>query len=194
LSFRAKRPANNYHSKAFVSSEACADCHEVDEMKTELALSVHPELACSDCHAIVASNLRHMNKIQSLRQLQIAHLAMLMLLKSTVKVCMVMHYYVVLMKRRTAQVVMVHIAFYQATNRNSMVHPANVSNTCSSCHDDPDLLKKFEMSASMPGQMYNKSVHAKLIDDTQIPAATCVSCHGVHNIKSRLHPIQKLTY
>jgi predicted CXXCH cytochrome family protein len=186
------KEANNYHSKTFVSSEACADCHEVEEMETELALSVHPELACSDCHAIVASNLTAHEQDPEF---------------ATVTNCASCHADVAAEHRESLHGDALLRGIDEAANcsschgshnilsgsdRNSTVHPANVSKTCSSCHDDPEFAKKFDMSASKPGQLYEKSVHVKIDNETEIPAATCVSCHGVHNIKSRLHSDSKI--
>ena len=58
--------------------------------------------------------------------------------------------------------------------------------TCSACHDDPDFEEKHKMSFKFPGKTYSKSIHGKLNVSGEKNAASCISCHGSHDIKNRV--------
>ncbi len=187
-----EKQADDYHSGNFVSSETCADCHDTEAMTNDLAKSVHPELACSDCHSLVANNLTAHEQDPEF---------------ATVTNCSTCHTEVAEEHQNSIHGEALLQGIEEAANcaschgshnilsagdQNSTVHSSNVSGTCGSCHDDPEFAKKFDMSASLPGSMYEKSVHGKFVDNENRSAATCVSCHGIHNIKSRLHAESKI--
>jgi hypothetical protein len=70
-------------------------------------------------------------------------------------------------------------------NPESRVYPLNVASTCAICHADPKLVKKYHIPVSDPLAAYEKSVHGTaVLSEKNFDAATCVSCHGGHDIRS----------
>lgn len=74
---------------------------------------------------------------------------------------------------------------------------AQIPAFCGKCHSDPGLMKKFNPSLRVDQvQEYETSVHGKLLRTGDQNVATCVSCHGVHGIRSpgdplsSVHPLQ----
>lgn len=67
----------------------------------------------------------------------------------------------------------------------SRVYPANVPETCASCHASPDFPPRRVMRYIQPFEAYSKSIHFKALKEWGlIVAATCTSCHGSHSIRS----------
>lgn len=66
-----------------------------------------------------------------------------------------------------------------ATDPVSRVYVTNIPRTCGSCHGDSTLVRERKMKDTY--HAYLSSVHAKaLLDEGNLGAPTCVSCHGVH--------------
>lgn len=63
--------------------------------------------------------------------------------------------------------------------RLSKVHPANLPNTCSHCHEDLNLIKRYELIVDHPIEVYENSVHGKATKGGIYVAATCNDCHSV---------------
>lgn len=62
----------------------------------------------------------------------------------------------------------------------SPVFPKNVPATCARCHQDGDLMKRHGLKATAPRD-YGQSVHARLLlEEGDLSAPTCVTCHGAH--------------
>ncbi len=59
------------------------------------------------------------------------------------------------------------------------VYPTNVATTCSRCHSDANLMKEYKIPTDQAAH-YKKSVHAKAMDQGDISAPTCTTCHGSH--------------
>ena len=73
-------------------------------------------------------------------------------------------------------------------------YPKNVARTCAKCHDDPDLMDKYGIVEKVY-ESYMSSFHGKAMELSpdnatilQLDTATCVNCHGVHNIKTVSDP------
>jgi hypothetical protein len=71
---------------------------------------------------------------------------------------------------------------------SSSTYPKNIADTCAKCHDDPDLMGKYGIVEKVYDS-YMRSFHGKAISLsgenaslTQLSTATCVNCHGSHNI------------
>lgn len=64
---------------------------------------------------------------------------------------------------------------------DSSVNKLKISSTCGKCHAKVALAKKCNIPIKNPFALYQKSVHLKALVNGQ-NAATCVNCHGVHNI------------
>ncbi len=74
-------------------------------------------------------------------------------------------------------------------NPASRVYPLNLAATCAICHADPKITKKYDIPISDPLSAYNKSVHGiALMSEENFDAATCISCHGLHGIRSMNDP------
>ena len=64
------------------------------------------------------------------------------------------------------------------SDRRSHVHPINLPDTCSRCHEDLDLAKKHEILVVEPIKMYKSSVHGQATQKGLYVAATCDDCHS----------------
>jgi predicted CXXCH cytochrome family protein len=181
------KSAKGFHKRNFISDETCADCHDdVQDHKLELSNSVHNKIGCTDCHVYVANNIDdHEDEPGSVIE----------------ESCAFCHSDVV----ETHQNSIHHIKtaegvidaancsschgthnILKTDNPKSKVHPKNLATTCGTCHDDPLFEEKYEMSVALPGKMYSQSVHGKHVSAGDTNAATCSSCHGVHDIKNRV--------
>ncbi|RMD58724.1 hypothetical protein D6833_12535 [Candidatus Parcubacteria bacterium] len=71
-----------------------------------------------------------------------------------------------------------------ASDPASPVYPLNEAATCAVCHANPKIVKKYHIPVSDPLSAYRRSVHGlALMSEKKFEAATCTSCHGVHDIK-----------
>ncbi|HSR53434.1 MAG TPA: cytochrome c3 family protein [Acidobacteriota bacterium] len=67
-----------------------------------------------------------------------------------------------------------------ASNPLASVHPANVADTCATCHADAELMAQYDLPADQP-QLFKASVHgAAIYERNDFGAATCNDCHGNH--------------
>lgn len=80
-------------------------------------------------------------------------------------------------------------------DKNSPVHQLNVINTCAKCHSNISYMKQY--NPETPTDQHEKfltSKHGIQIQKGNINAATCVNCHGSHNVlavndvKSSVYP------
>ncbi len=63
--------------------------------------------------------------------------------------------------------------------------PAQVPAFCGKCHSDAYLMKKFNPALRVDQeQEYFTSMHGRLLQSGDQRVATCISCHGSHNIRS----------
>ena len=70
-------------------------------------------------------------------------------------------------------------------NRDSLVYPTKLPQTCARCHADESLVKEYHIPVPQPYKAYMKGIHGRaVIDKGEVFAANCSSCHGYHNIKS----------
>lgn len=179
--------ANPFHTKA-VSGDVCADCHDTEEHKTDLTLSVHNNLQCADCHNYVSNNLE--NHPDNLTMSQKAD-------------CYLCHSNVAVEHRESIHGISLVEGIDEAAtcwschgshdivkieNPESRVSPINLPYTCGTCHDDPEFIEKFNLSTSGPASSFEKSVHGLLVNGHSINAPSCSDCHGVHDIKNRIQP------
>lgn len=62
----------------------------------------------------------------------------------------------------------------------SKVHPTQVADTCARCHNDAELMARYDLPTNQP-TAYKTSVHAKAIHEKgDLAAPTCNDCHGSH--------------
>lgn len=73
----------------------------------------------------------------------------------------------------------------KASDPESTVYRNNIPLTCSICHENMQVVIKFNIHREAPYQEYMQSVHGKslLKDGLYSYAAVCTDCHGVHDIK-----------
>jgi hypothetical protein len=75
------------------------------------------------------------------------------------------------------------------TDKNSRVHPVNLPGTCGKCHEDIDLVKKYDILIEHPVDMFRNSIHGKTNIGGIYSAATCNDCHSTggtaHKILAR---------
>jgi len=67
----------------------------------------------------------------------------------------------------------------------STINRKNIPLTCSICHENMNVVIKFNIHCEGPYQEYMQSVHGKALFKKGLLsfAAVCTDCHGVHNIK-----------
>jgi hypothetical protein len=71
----------------------------------------------------------------------------------------------------------------KASDPTADVYPFNVPSLCSKCHADPDLMEPYGIPTDQFA-VYSKSVHGTaLLDNADIRAPSCSSCHGSHGAK-----------
>ena len=75
---------------------------------------------------------------------------------------------------------------------DSSTFPKSIADTCGKCHNDPKLMANYGIVQNVY-ETYMRSFHGKatLLASTelkQLDKATCVSCHGVHDIKAVTDP------
>ena len=179
--------ASTYH-RAAVSDSQCQDCHAEKDYPPLVKASVHSTLNCVDCHGSISNELDD-------------HPANLDLTK--VADCYVCHSDIAKEHEESIHGISILDGIEDAakcwdchgsheivkvSDPASPVYPSNLVYTCGYCHDDPNFQKKHKMTISSPGVMYSNSVHGKSLGSGSKDAPTCLSCHGTHNIKNRVHP------
>ena len=77
---------------------------------------------------------------------------------------------------------------------SASTYPKNIASTCAQCHDNPGLMDKYGIVEKVYAS-YMRSFHGKAMKLSpessaiqQLDTATCVSCHGAHNIRSSYDP------
>lgn len=182
--------ANPYHSKK-ESNNTCYNCHEGSSYKEKLNLSVHPVLDCADCHNYISHNLK--NHPDNVAKLQKAD-------------CYLCHSEIAKTHRESIHGISLLEGVDEAAqcwdchgshsilkvkNTQSKVSPANLAETCGLCHNDSKIIDKYDFAVKSPSSQYVNSVHGKIVAKGG-EAANCSSCHGAHDIKSRVQPNSKI--
>jgi cytochrome b subunit of formate dehydrogenase/nitrate/TMAO reductase-like tetraheme cytochrome c subunit len=81
----------------------------------------------------------------------------------------------------------------RASDSTAQTSHANVAAMCLKCHlDNPDVRARVGPSAGFISS-YEKSVHAQAVRMGNANAATCVDCHGAHDIKKGARPDSKVS-
>ena len=77
---------------------------------------------------------------------------------------------------------------------SATTYPKNIAQTCAKCHNDPKLMDKYGIVEKVY-ESYMRSFHGKAMKLApkgapiqQLDTATCVNCHGAHNITSVSNP------
>ena len=134
----------------------CTDCHAgVQELPHPAAL---PHVDCAGCHDAEGQEFAksvHVNRLRPSRSIPVS-----------CKHCHGTH------------------DIRETNDPASLVNPANVSDTCGSCHARPAVQRSLGRANEDPMAAYGSSVHARK-GENGVPAATCVSCHDSHAILPR---------
>jgi len=69
----------------------------------------------------------------------------------------------------------------------STVSPARIPETCSSCHENTAIQKRYDLPKARL-ETYRGSYHGIATRFGQLEAANCASCHGYHNIQPSSDP------
>jgi len=185
---------SEYHRKQNLADNSCQSCHdETTKFAEMLASTPHKDFACIDCHSYVANNFElHQKKIPNM------HKADCYLCHSDVaKIHGESIHGISLMSgiNEAAQCWNCHGShdIKAKEDPQSRVNPKNLATTCGSCHDDPEFVKKFSLSIKSPGTQFANSVHGKLVEQGRLDAASCVKCHGDHDIKNRVQEGSKIS-
>ena len=178
--------ANKYHAAA-VTMNKCITCHKNSNCSSNLQTSVHAKLNCSDCHNYISNNLEKHTKQRD---------------KNKIADCYLCHAEIAAEHRESIHGISLREGIDEAaqcwdchgsksirkvSDPKSPVYQTNISETCLKCHNDKKITDKFEISAISPTSKYEHSVHGQSAKSGG-KGATCISCHGIHNIKNRMQP------
>jgi hypothetical protein len=72
-------------------------------------------------------------------------------------------------------------------DKGSPASRQNIPDTCSACHARPEIMSKYGVSEDKIGTFIN-SLHGIAVGFGYRAAATCASCHGVHDIRPASDP------
>ncbi|MFH1195625.1 MAG: cytochrome c3 family protein [bacterium] len=176
--------ANPYHSKV-VAKEKCYECHDATKYQPMLTQSVHSNLGCADCHNFISHNLKdHPGNVKNTQKAD----------------CYLCHSSIAAEHRESIHGISLNEGVDEAamcwnchgshkilkvSDPQSQVATKNIAATCGECHDKAEMNEKYGIAPTCPTDSYSKSVHGKVVSEGG-NAATCISCHGVHNIKNRI--------
>lgn len=173
--FRAEEPEK-------IDSASCVNCHEESAQKTpipeDLAKSIHKDLACQDCHqdkttfphgkaqppfraGCQGCRSCHTEQDQQYR----GHGREAVGKCEDIPSCASCHG--------------TH-GILPSSNRDSRTHPSNLPATCGACHENVNLVKKYQIPIEKPVELYEASVHGKAAKGGVYVAATCIDCHSVN--------------
>ncbi|MDI6827338.1 MAG: cytochrome c3 family protein, partial [Armatimonadota bacterium] len=71
---------------------------------------------------------------------------------------------------------------------SSMVFPTNVRVTCSNCHENPEIQRKYGIPTNRLSS-YDASYHGIANRYGDVLVANCASCHGAHEIRQSNDPL-----
>ncbi len=166
-----EKPAPVPETTQTQSDELCMSCHSKQEYKADVSpasldQSAHKSLMCSDCHLNVhkeTSNLKlDMNNQCSGCHASVTHenIHSPSLTGGIGALCTDCHG--------------VH-NIQSVKDPDSSVNKLNVHDTCIKCHSDIN-------------EAYHYSYHGTAVDLGSLKAATCVDCHGTHDILPPTNP------
>lgn len=176
---------SKYHIKQKPAKD-CYECHDKEEYEPIVVKSIHSNLTCVDCHGYVSENIEEHQ--DSLKPNQVSN-------------CYACHDDIAKIHKESVHGISLAEGMEDAAKcwdchgshdikdvkaDDSRVNDKNIGQTCGACHDDPDFEKKHKMSFKFPEKTYSKSIHGLLNIAGDKNSASCVSCHGVHDIKNRV--------
>jgi len=82
---------------------------------------------------------------------------------------------------------------YKKSDPRSSMYPLNLPRTCSVCHGNPEIVKKYKIPAGDVYKLYMDSIHGRAITKSGLlVSANCSDCHGAHAIKPHTDPTSKI--
>jgi cytochrome b subunit of formate dehydrogenase len=80
-------------------------------------------------------------------------------------------------------------AISKTTLSTSPVYFRNIAATCTRCHGSKEVIEQGGIAIPGAARMYEKSIHNRAIVEKGLnKSASCVDCHGAHDLKDRLDP------
>jgi len=163
-----------------IDSQSCINCHEESAHKSKIAddlrLSIHKDLVCQDCHSdktvfphaapekTFSAGCEGCRSCHAEEAEQYKRHGRLNVGESVdIPTCASCH--------GTHEVL-------PATAKASTTHPANLPATCGKCHENIDLVKKYDIRIQHPVDIYTSSVHGQAAKGGVYVAATCIDCHS----------------
>jgi cytochrome b subunit of formate dehydrogenase len=70
-----------------------------------------------------------------------------------------------------------------SSDPQSITYRLNIPKMCAVCHQNPEIVKKYNIPVKEPYLLYNESVHGMAIEKGEIGAAICTDCHGDHSLQ-----------
>ncbi len=179
--------SGSYHTKCEANNN-CKNCHSKKDYQSDIKKSVHQNLECSNCHGFVVNNpKKHVKKDAKILTAD----------------CNLCHNDIAIQHKESIHGISLDEginesarcwdchgshSIYKSESDSSTVSPKNLVKTCGKCHDDPLFNERHLTSFKQPAKMFSKSVHGKLVEEGRTDAPSCISCHGIHNIKNRVQP------
>ena len=65
-----------------------------------------------------------------------------------------------------------------SSDKRSKVNPINLPSTCGTCHEDIDIVEKYDILMKHPVESYTTSIHGRASIGGIYTAATCNDCHS----------------
>ena len=147
--------------------------------------SVHADLSCTDCHADV-KGLPHTARLNAVDCSGCHSEAAAVYAKSR---------HVVGRKKmagieapRCSDCHGAH-AISRSNLSTSPVYFRNIAETCTRCHGSKEVIERGGIAIPGAARMYQKSIHnIAIVEKGLNKSATCVDCHGAHDLKDRFDP------
>ena len=80
-------------------------------------------------------------------------------------------------------------AIPKSTLSSSPVYFRNIAATCTRCHGNREVIERGGIAIPGAARMYEKSIHnVAIVEKGLNKSATCVDCHGAHDLKDRFLP------
>ena len=170
-------PAPSYSQD--IPQEKCKDCHDTFDFKA-FNSSKHVKIGCTGCHADIRS-LPHRDDGLETVKCQRCHQ------KAFIEFSRSIHGKALASGIQDApKCWSCHGAHdvHSKLEAVSHVNPSQIPATCGGpkCHSNPEIAKKYGIPVLNPLSHYNKSVHAKKLASGDMKSATCVKCHGGHEV------------
>jgi cytochrome b subunit of formate dehydrogenase len=169
-----------------IDSSACIECHEKSQQDTvisdDLSHSIHEGLECLDCH-INKGTIPHKetgfktgcegcgNCHEDAREQYQYHGRMSVEECIDIPTCADCHG---------------DHDVLPSSVKLSRTHPTNLPQTCGVCHEDLDLIKKYQILIDHPIEVYKNSIHGQATRGGIYVAATCNDCHSTGGSAHRI--------